>query len=264
MATPTTREELKQYALRKLGAPVIEINVDDAQLEDSLDDAIQIFNEYHFDGVERALFKHEITQTDIDNGFIDTNSLGLTGPNDYPQVEDSTRIVSITKAFQFDEGGAGTNMFSVRYQMALNDSYGLRYGGDMTNYYITQSYISLLADFLDPEKQIRFNRVTNRVYLDMNWSETVSAGDFVVLDCYVSLNPDNYTEIYNDILLKRYVTASFRKQWGMNLVKYQGINLPGGVQFDGQALISQGNDEMEKIEDTLQDKYELPPDFFTG
>jgi hypothetical protein len=98
----------------------------------------------------------------------------------------------------------------------------------------------------------------------MNWSETVSAGDFVVLDCYVSLNPDNYTEIYNDILLKRYVTASFRKQWGMNLVKYQGINLPGGVQFDGQALISQGNDEMEKIEDTLQDKYELPPDFFTG
>ncbi len=264
MATPTTREELKQYALRKLGAPVIEINVDDAQLEDSLDDAIQIFNEYHFDGVERALYKHAITQTDIDNGFIDTNSLGLTGPNDYPQVEDSSRIVSITKAFQFDEGGAGTNMFSVRYQMALNDSYGLRYGGDMTNYYITQSYISLLADFLDPEKQIRFNRVTNRVYLDMNWSETVSVGDFVVLDCYVSLNPDNYTEIYNDILLKRYVTASFRKQWGMNLIKYQGINLPGGVQFDGQALISQGNDEMEKIEDTLQDKYELPPDFFTG
>ena len=264
MATPTTREELKQYALRKLGAPVIEINVDDAQLEDSLDDAIQIFNEYHFDGVERALYKHAITQTDIDNGFIDTNSLGLTGPNDYPQVEDSSRIVSITKVFQFDEGGAGTNMFSVRYQMALNDSYGLRYGGDMTNYYITQSYISLLADFLDPEKQIRFNRVTNRVYLDMNWSETVSVGDFVVLDCYVSLNPDNYTEIYNDILLKRYVTASFRKQWGMNLIKYQGINLPGGVQFDGQALISQGNDEMEKIEDTLQDKYELPPDFFTG
>ena len=98
----------------------------------------------------------------------------------------------------------------------------------------------------------------------MNWSETVEVGDFLVIDSYVSLDPDTYTEIYNDILLKKYVTASFRKQWGMNLIKYQGINLPGNVQFDGQALVSQGNDEMEKIEDTLQDKYELPPDFFTG
>ena len=128
------------------------------------------------------MFKHEITQDDIDNGFIDTDSLGLTGPNDYPQVESGGKIVSMTKAFQFDEGGAGANMFSIRYQMALERySYGLRYGGDMTNYYITQSYIKLLADLLDPEKQIRFNRVTNRVYLDMNWSETVSVGDFIVL-----------------------------------------------------------------------------------
>jgi hypothetical protein len=98
----------------------------------------------------------------------------------------------------------------------------------------------------------------------MNWSETVKVGDFIVVDAYVSLNPDTYSEIFNDILLKKYVTASFRKQWGMNLIKYQGINLPGNVQFDGQALISQGNEEMERIEDTLQDKYELPPDFFTG
>ena len=148
--------------------------------------------------------------------------------------------------------------------MALQDVYGLRAMGDMTNYYITQSYIQLLSDFLSPEKQVRFTRVTNRLYLDMNWSETLDAGDFLVIDGYASLDPDTYSEIYNDILLKRYVTASFRKQWGMNLIKYQGINLPGGVQFDGQALLSQGNEEMEKIEDTLQDKYELPPDFFTG
>ena len=106
--------------------------------------------------------------------------------------------------------------------------------------------------------------MTDRLYLDMNWSETISAGDFIVVDCYVTLDPDTYTDIYNDILLKKYVTASFRKQWGMNLIKYQGINLPGGVQFDGQALISQGNEEMERIENDLQDKYELPPDFFTG
>ena len=264
MSTPSSREELKQYALRKLGAPVIEINVDDAQLEDGIDDAIQVFNEYHFDGVERALFKVEITETDIANGFIDTSAIGFTGPNDYPQAADGPSIISVTKVFQFDEGGATSNMFSLRYQMALQDTYGLRYGGDMTNYYITQSYITLVSDLLDPEKQIRFNRVTDRLYLDMNWSETVNAGDFLVVDCYVTLNPDTYTDIYNDIMLKKYVTAAFRKQWGMNLIKYQGINLPGGVQFDGQALISQGNEEMERLENDLQDKYELPPDFFTG
>ncbi len=264
MSKPSSREELKDYALRKLGAPVIEINVDDAQLEDALDDAIQIFQEYHFDGTERALFKYEITQTDIDNGFIDTDSIGLTGPNDYPQSANGTKIDTVTKVFQFDDGGAGTNMFSIRYQTALQDLYGLRSAGDMSNYYITQSYISLLSDFLSPEKQIRFSRVTNKLYIDMNWSETVKVGDFILIDAYVIVDPDTYTEAYNDILLKRYVTASFRKQWGMNLIKYQGINLPGNVQFDAQALVSQGNEEMERIEDTLQDKYELPPDFFTG
>ena len=143
MATPTTREELKQYALRKLGAPVIEINVDDAQLEDSIDDAIQIFNEYHFDGVERALFKVEVTDTDISNGYIDTSAIGFTGPNDAPQVSNGGSIISVTKVFQFDAGGSTSNMFSLRYQMALQDTYGLRYGGDMTNYAITQSYIRL-------------------------------------------------------------------------------------------------------------------------
>ena len=264
MSKPSSREELKQYALRKLGAPVIEINVDDAQLEDSLDDAIQIFQEYHFDGTERALFKYEITQDDINNGFIDTDTIGLTGPNAYPQAANGTKIATVTKVFQFDDGGVGNNMFSVRYQTALQDLYGLRSMGDMSNYYITQTYIDLLADFLSPEKQLRFNRVTNKLYIDMNWTETVEVGDFIIVDSYVIIDPDAYTEAYDDILLKRYVTASFRKQWGMNLIKYQGINLPGNVQFDAQALVSQGNEEMERIEDSLQDKYELPPDFFTG
>ena len=148
--------------------------------------------------------------------------------------------------------------------MLIQSCRGTELCSQKINYAITQSYISLVSDLLDPEKQIRFNRVTDRLYLDMNWSETVTAGDFLVVDCYVTLNPDTYTDIYNDIMLKKYVTAAFRKQWGMNLIKYQGINLPGGVQFDGQALISQGNEEMERLESELQDKYELPPDFFTG
>ena len=196
MAT-VTREELKQYALKPRHP--FEINVDDSQLEDSIDDALQMFNEYHFDGVERVLFKYEVTADDITNGFIDTDSIGPTGPNDYPQVENGTKLLSVTKVFQFDEGAAGTNMFSIRYQMALQDVYGLRAMGDMTNYYITQSYIQLLSDFLSPET---FHPLTNRLYLDMNWSETLDAGDFLVIDGYANLDPDTYSEIYNDTFLK--------------------------------------------------------------
>lgn len=259
MAIPTTREELKQYALRKLGAPVIEINVDDAQLEDALDDSLQIFNEYHFDGVQRSLFKYAITQDDIDNGFINTSSITAgNGPGDTVQVEGGDRMVSVTKVFKFDQGGAGTNMFSVNYQLALNDVYGVRSGGSMSEYAQTQSYIQMLSDMLDPEKQIEFSRVTNRLYLKMNWSDNVSVGDSILIECYVALNPDTYSEIYNDILLKQYVTAMFKKQWAMNLIKYQNIRLPGGVEFNADTLLSEANAEMERIEQDLQDKYELP------
>ena len=265
MATPTSREELKQYALRKLGAPVIEINVDDAQLEDALDDSLQIFNEYHFDGVQKALFKVEVSESDITNGYLETNNIGITqGPGDSPQVEAGDRIVSVNKVFQFAEGGASTNMFSVNYQLALNDIYGIRTPGSLSQYANTQSYIQMVSDMLDPEKQIEFSRVTNRLYLKMDWSENVSAGDFLMVEAYVSLNPDTYTEIYNDILLKQYVTASFKKQWAMNLLKYQNIRLPGGVEFNADSLLSEANSEMDRIEQTLYDKYELPPDIMMG
>jgi len=264
MATPTTREELKQYALRKLGAPVIEINVDDAQLEDALDDSLQIFAEYHFDGVEKVFYKYEVTDTDISNGYIDVGNIGSTGPNDSPQVSPGSSIVSVYKVFQFDEGGAGTNMFSVDYQLALSDVYGIRAPGNMSQYAITQSYIQMLKDMLSPEKSVRFSRVTNRIYLDMDWDDLLNSGDFLLIEAYASLDPATYTEIFNDILLKKYTTAAFKYQWGTNLMKYQGINLPGGVQFNGDQLMSQAKEEMERIEETLQDKYELPANFWVG
>ena len=264
MATPTTREELKQYALRKLGAPVIEINVDDSQLEDALDDSLQIFAEYHFDGVEKVFYKYEVTDTDISNGYIDVGNIGSTGPNDSPQVSPGSSIVSVYKVFQFDEGGAGTNMFSVDYQLALSDVYGIRAPGNMSQYAITQSYIQMLKDMLSPEKSVRFSRVTNRIYLDMDWDDLLNSGDFLLIEAYASLDPATYTEIFNDILLKKYTTAAFKYQWGTNLMKYQGINLPGGVQFNGDQLMSQAKEEMERIEETLQDKYELPANFWVG
>ena len=264
MATPTTREELKQYALRKLGAPVIELNVDDSQLADALDDALQIFAEYHFDGVEKVFYKYEMTSSDITNGFIDINNIGFTGPNDSPQVSPGSSIVSVYKLFQFDESGAGSNMFSVNYQLALNDVYGLRAPGNMSNYAITQSYIQMLGDMLAPEKAIRFSRVTDRIYIDADLDELLDAGNFVLIEAYASLDPSTYTDIFNDILLKKYTTAAFKFQWGMNLYKYQGIQLPGGVQFNGDQLMSTAKEEMERIEETLQDKYELPANFWVG
>ena len=263
MAQPTSRQELKDYCLRQLGFPVIEINVDDSQLEDRLDDALQTFSEYHFDGVMRTYFKHQVTSTDVSNGYIDTDSIAANAASIGVAVENGRQIMSVTRVFEFSESGTN-NIFSVPYQIALNDLYGLRSPGMMSDYTIIQNHLSLIRDYLDPEKAIRFSRVTNRLYLDMNWGEDIQTGQFIVLEAYVALNPDIYTEIYNDRFLKKYVTALFKKQWGANLSKYESVQLPGGVSLNGSQLYSEGNEEVEKIEEQMADMYELPPDIFTG
>jgi hypothetical protein len=247
MAKPNSRSTLKEYALRRLGAPVVEINVDDAQLEDRIDDALQFFAEYHFDGVEKTYLKHQITQDDIDNEYI--------------TISDS--VISITKLFQFSEGTV--NLFDVRYQMALNDFYGLRNPNQsMVQYSITKNHLSLIQDILSPEKSIRFSRVTNQLKIDMDWSEEVNIGDYIVAEAYTILNPETYTKIYDDRLLKRYVTELFRKQWGSNLSKFEGIQLPGGVTFNGREIMERAQTEIDKIEENVQLMYELPPDFMVG
>ncbi len=247
MANPTSRATLKEYTLRRLGAPVIEINVDDAQLEDRIDDALQFFAEYHFDGVEKTYLKHQITQDDIDNEYV--------------TLSDS--VISVTKLFQFSEGT--TNLFDVRYQMALNDFYGLRNPNQsMVQYTITKNHLGLIQDILSPEKSIRFSRVTNQLKIDMDWSEEVDVGDYIVAEAYVVLDPETYPEIYNDRLLKRYVTELFRRQWGSNLSKFEGIQLPGGVTFNGREIMERAQAEIDKIEENVQLMYELPPDFMVG
>jgi len=247
MAQPTSRATLKDYALRRLGAPVIEINVDDAQLEDRIDDALQFFAEYHFDGVEKTYLKHVVTQDDIDNEYI--------------TVSDS--VISVTRLFQFSEGTV--NLFDVRYQMALNDFYGLRNPNQsLMHYDITKRHLSLVQDILSPEKMIRFSRVTNQLKVDMKWSEDATVGDYLVAEAYVVLDPETYPEIYKDRMLKRYVTATFKRQWGSNLSKFDGIQLPGGVQFNGRELMEQAQTEIDKLEDQVQEMYELPPEFTVG
>ena len=249
MPLPDSRQTLKDYALRRLGAPVIEINVDDAQVEDALDDALQFFSEYHFDGVEEQYISHEITQTDIDNRYISTDPI-------------EENIVSVTNILNMNT--SGSNMFDPEYQMALNDFFGYYTPGSMTNYVITKQHIAMVQHILQPDKNFRFSKVTNRLYGDFDWSKDVKVGDFIVIQCYVALDPDVYTEIYEDRLLKTYFTALVKRIWGNNLSKFTGMQLPGGVQFDGQRILSEAQEEVLKLEDEVQDRYELPPDFYTG
>ena len=249
MAQPTSRQTLKDYALRRLGAPVIDINVDDQQVEDALDDALQFFAEYHFDGVLETFITHQITQDDIDNRYIDMNAI-------------DDRVVSVVKIFNL--AVHSVNMFDVSYQLALNDFFGTFTPGTLTNYTITKQHLELLQDILDPEKNFRFSRVTNKVYGDFNWGEDLNVGDYIVMQAYTALDPEVYTEIYNDRLLKNYFTACVKRIWGNNLSKFTGIQLPGGVQFDGQRILSEAQEEIRQIEEEVQDRYELPPDFMVG
>ena len=267
MATPSSKESLIEYCFKRLGSPVIEINVDYTQAEDRLDDALQFFSERHFDGVERAYFAHKVTETDQTNGFIDTSALGpINGPTgDAPTGND---ILSVVRVFQFG-AFSNTNMFDIRYQLALSDYFGINRGlnaaisSGLATYDSTKRYINLIEDMFQPEKAVRFSKVTNRVHLDTQWSE-VLVGDYIIIEAYVMLSADIFTEIYNDRLLKKYTTALIKKQWGSNLSKYDGVQMLGGVVLRGGQIMAEAQAEIEKIEMEVFTQYELPVDFMTG
>ncbi len=225
------------------------LNVDDSQMEDALDDALQFFAEYHFDGVEKVYLSHQITSTDQTNKYLDMNAI-------------DSNVISVIKMFNVNTNSI--NMFDVSYQLALDDFFGTFSTGTLTNYTITKQHLEMLEDILDPEKNVRFSRVTNKLYGDFDWENDVDAGDYLVIEAYSVLDPETYTEIYNDRLLKRYTTALIKRAWGANLSKFEGIQLPGGVQFNGQRILEEAMSEIEKIEEEVQDKYELPPDFMMG
>jgi len=267
MATPNSRETLIEYAFKKLGAPVIEINVDWTQAEDRLDDALLFFKERHFDGVEKVFFAHEITAEDKTNKYIRTNDIGpVNGPTgDGPSGSD---IVSVVKVFQFGQF-SNINMFDIRYQLALSDYFGINRGLNaavsqgLASYDSTKRYINMIEDFFQPEKAIRFSKVTNKLHMDMNWDEIVT-GEYIIIEAYAALNPDRFTEIYNDRLLKEYFTALIKKQWGSNLSKFDNVQLPGGAVMRGGALVAEATSELQQIEQKFYSQYELPVDFMTG
>lgn len=267
MPTINSREELIDYCLRKLGKPVIQINVDHKQCEDRIDEALLFFAERHFDGVEKGYFKYKLTQTDIDRKYIETDNIGpingITG--DSP---DGSNIVSVVKIFQFGNF-TSIDMFDIRYQLALTDYFGINRGlaGSpalgMATYDSTKRYIKIIQDFFQPEKAIRFSKVTNRLYLDGSMDD-VSPGNYIIVEAYAALDPEKFTEIYNDRWLQNYCTALIKRQWGANMAKYDGVALPGGITMKGAQIYAEAVQELAQIENEFLRSYELPVDFMMG
>ena len=276
MAQPASRSDFKNYCLRQLGAPVLEINVADEQIDDIIDDALQYFHERHFDGVLRTYLKYQVTQDDIDRGKGPGQS-GVTGittttatstidgasmqfdweeNSNYLQVPPS--VIGVEKVFHFDGSQSmSSGMFSIKYQLFLNDIYF--WGAmEMLTYNMTRTYLADLEFALTTQKQFRFNQRMDRLYLDISWGE-VTPGDYLVIDCFRTLDPNDFTRVWNDSFLKKYTTALLKKQWGQNLIKFQGVKLPGGVELNGREIYEDGVKELEIIREMMSNTYELPP-----
>ena len=276
MAQPASRSQLKDYCLRQLGAPVLEVNVADEQVDDIIDDAIQYFHERHFDGVLRTYLKYQITQDDIDRGkgpgqdgvlgittttatsTIDGASMQFDWEENSNYLQVPPSVIGIDKVFHFDGSQSmSSGMFSIKYQLFLNDIYF--WGAmEMLTYNMTRTYLADLEFALTTQKQFRFNQRMDRLYLDISWGE-VTPGDYLVIDCFRTLDPNDYTRVWNDSFLKKYTTALLKKQWGQNLIKFQGVKLPGGVELNGREIYEDGVKELEIIREMMSNTYELPP-----
>ena len=268
MPTPATRETLKQYALRALGKPVIEINVDDDQLEDRLDEALQYFSQYHYDGIKRAYLKYQYTSADKaritgnSSESVTKNSVTTSWleQNNFIVVPES--VVSVVNIFPFSDKG-NLNLFDVRYQLRLNDLYDFS-STSVINYDIVLRHLDFLDHILVGEKPLRFNQHDNRLHIDMDWNNDLQVGEYLVIECYRKLDPETFTDVYNDIFLKRYVTALFKKQWGANLSKFNGVAMIGGVTLNGQQLYSEAIQDVEKLETEIRSTFELNPAMLIG
>ena len=336
MTQPTSRATLKDYAKRQLGHPVVELNLDDDQMEDRIDDALEYFQEYHFDATEPTFLKHQITgstlkltanvvftagetitggtsgvratvhdyisanttiryknpevksggdgntfyantTTTFGNGETVTggtsgasattaasnaNSLG-DFDNEYISITEN--IIGVKGVIPFyRETEGNTNMFSVNYQYALNDLYRMGTGAQMSNYVFTQQQLTTINNLFNTMPRFRFNRHTDRLYLDIRWGSDVTIDDFIVAECYTITDPSSFSDVYGDMFLKKYVTSLFKKQWGQNLIKFEGLQLPGGVTLNGRQLYDDAVQELDKIEEEVQLKYQLPDDFMIG
>ena len=277
MAQPSTIQELIDYCKRQLGYPVLEINVADEQIDDLVDDAIQFFQERHFDGVYQTFYKYKVTQDDIDRGrarggnstvgiATTTASASIVGSatTQFSYEENSNflqvppNVIGVTKLFHFDGSATLTNnMFSVKYQLFLNDIY---YWGstELLTYSMVKTYLEDMDFLLTTQKQIRFNKRQDRLYLDIDWG-TLGVDDYLIIDCYTTLDPNDYSRVWNDSFIKPYLTALIKRQWGQNMMKFTGVKLPGGVELNGRQMYDDAQKDLEMIMEKMSNTYELPP-----
>jgi hypothetical protein len=319
MAIPSSRENLIDYCKRRLGFPVIDINVDDDQVEDRIDDALQFYQDYHYDAIQKIYLKHLVTQTDVNRQYIDmTQASGSatvvsgssvvsgTGTNFTAEfaagvtqltINGETKLVSsitdkgsmimdstysssantvpinvvgaadsitgVTRIFPLSSTNATVNMFDLRYQLRLHELYDFT-STSYVNFVLTQQHLRTLDMLFSGEQPIRFNRHQNRLYIDFQWGTDIQAGEYLIVEGYKIIDPNSYTDVYNDRWLKRYATALIKRQWGLNLKKFSGIQLPGGVQLNGQQIFEEAESEISSLEQEMQSKYEVPPEFILG
>jgi len=285
MAQPSTRQELIDYGKRQLGAPVLEINVADEQVEDALDDTIIFYQDRHMDGVEKMYLKHKISKDFTDTiqatsapgretslGITTTtsSSVNITGigattfdfdeTQNFIQIPDA--VIGIEKVWKVDSRAIASNMFNITYQLFLNEIYYFS-SMELLSYTQTKRYLEDIDFILHPDKQIRFNRRQNRLYIDSDYS-SMKEDDYLIIECYRVLDPNDYPKVYNDRWVKKYFTAKLKKQWGQNLIKFQGVKLPGGIELNGRQIYDDGVAEMQAIEDKMSTEFELPPLDFIG
>jgi hypothetical protein len=246
MAQPTTKAEFKEWCLRKLGKPVIEINVDDDQVDDRVEEAFSYYWDYHFDGTEKTFLKHVLTSTDITNKYITI----------------AENIIGVVNIFDIGDSLSVNNLFNIRYQFALNDMYDMS-SYRLQEYMMAMQHIQFIEELLVGKQPIRYNRHINRLHIDMDW-EKVSAGDYVVAECYQIVDPATYGDVYKDRWLQNYATAKIKYQWGSNLTKFNGMQLPGGVTFNGEQILSDAREEIQRLEEDMISSYSLPIHDMTG
>ena len=274
MAQPSSREGLIDYAKRQLGFPVLEINVADEQFQDLLDDAIQVYQERHYDGIVRMYLKYKITQEDIDRGearggdknagittTTGTSTVGLSTSFNFEENQNYLQmppsVIGVNQIFKIRSDTVYDGLFNIKYQLFLNDLY--QFGSiDLLQYSMVQTYLEDITFLLNPDMKFRFNIRQDRLYIDTDF-KTINVGDHFVIDCFRILDPNDFTQVYNDQFLKRYFTALCKKQWGMNLIKFQGVQLPGGIQLNGRQIYDDGIRELDEIRSKMSSDYEMPP-----
>ena len=274
MAQPSSRDGLIDYAKRQLGFPVLEINVADEQFSDLLDDAVQVYQERHYDGIVRMYLKYKITQDDVDRGrakgggtslgistTTTTSTVGLSTTFDLEEnqnyIQMPPSVIGVNQIFKIRSDTVYDGLFNIRYQLFLNDLYA--FGSiDLLQYSMVQTYLEDITFLLNPDMRYRFNIRQDRLYIDGDFN-VINAGDYFVIDCFRILDPNDFTRVYNDPFLKRYFTALCKKQWGMNLIKFQGVQLPGGIQLNGRQIYDDGVRELDEIRAKMSSDYEMPP-----